>query len=373
MQPSIEETLKGNTQIMRLSTTVVLAILFAVLSARAAAAPCTTATAACSEMVAIPGSKGGVLIYRSHPLGARNAAITRGLIVIHGLLRDADSQFRSATAAAFLANALGDTLVIAPRFASNDRRSCKDEVAPGELLWHCQPGADTWRHGGEAIEASVNSFDVVDELLRRLNDRSVFPNMRAIVLFGHSAGGQYVNRYAMANTIHEGLAVKPAYIVANPSSYAYFDELRPTRRAYVSTEVAAVPGYWEPLPSAPGPEFRPYGDRANCTTYDSWPYGMQHRVGYAAKVDPEQMKKNLAARAVTYMVGEYDIFPAYGFDASCAAMAQGPTRVARGLAYAKYVERFGAKHSLVVVDTCAHSARCVLTSEQVLPLLFPKD
>jgi len=62
-----------------------------------------------------------------------------------------------------------------------------------------------------------------------------------------------------------------------------------------------------------------------------------------------------------------------GFDSSCPAMGQGPTRLARGLAYARYVnERLGAQHNTFVVPACGHSARCMFTVEQVLPLLFPK-
>ena len=54
-------------------------------------------------------------------------------------------------------------------------------------------------------------------------------------------------------------------------------------------------------------------------------------------------------------------------------MAQGPTRLARGLAYARYVnERFGAQHNTLVVPACGHSARCMFTADRVLPLFFPK-
>jgi hypothetical protein len=34
----------------------------------------------------------------------------------------------------------------------------------------------------------------------------------------------------------------------------------------------------------------------------------------------------------TSLVGEYDTLPLAGFDASCPAMAQGPSRLARGQA-----------------------------------------
>ena len=358
---------------MRFPAICLLAAVFAAVSAPAAETPCTTATRACTEMLAIPGSQGRVLIYRTHPLDARNASIQRALIVVHGLLRDADSIYRSGLAAAFLADALGDTLVISPRFASDEGRECDDALAAGETSWHCEPRLDAWRTGGAARDGSTTSFDVMDELLRKLNRRDVFPNLRSIVVSGHSGGGQYVSRYAMATTLHEDLAVKPGYVVMNPSSYAYLDDLRPTRSSLPRDIAAWPPGYQAPLPEKPRPPFVPYHDRANCTTYDTWPYGMKERSGYAAKLSEAQLRKQLAARPVTYLLGELDILPLYGFDSSCAAMAQGPTRLARGFAYSKRVaERYAARHVAVEVAACGHSARCMYTSETSLPLLFPK-
>lgn len=56
---------------------------------------------------------------------------------------------------------------------------------------------------------------------------AVFPHLKAIVVSGHSAGGQYVTRYEMANQIHDTLGVPITYVVSNPSSYAYLDPERP--------------------------------------------------------------------------------------------------------------------------------------------------
>src|SRR5437660_10955352 len=247
-------------------------LLFSFASS-AAEAPCTTASAACTEMVGVAGAPGRTLVYRSYPLDKRNTEITRGLIVVHGLGRDADSYYRHILAAAFLANTLGDTVLIAPRFASNEGGACKDALASGELGWRCQPRNDTWRTGGAAVGGEVTSFDLVDELLRRLARKEVFPNLRTLVVAGHSAGGQFVSRYEMANQVHDSLPVKPSYVVANPSSYAYLDALRPSAAALPAGFAAAAPGYVAPLPANPPPPFVPFSDAANCTSYDTWPYG----------------------------------------------------------------------------------------------------
>lgn len=319
-------------------------------SVAAYGAPCITATQACTEWVNFAAAPSRSLLYRTYPLDVKNEAITRAFILIHGAGRDADNYFRTAVAAAFLGGALDDTIVISPRFASNDGRGCRDTLAANEVSWSCS--GDSWRSGGVAVNNDrLTSYDFTDEILRKLARKSVFPNLRAIVVAGHSAGGQYVTRYDMANQLHDNLGVPITYVVSNPSSYAYLD---PTR------------------PNADGSEFRLFQDARNCTTYDRWPYGLQNRTGYASKLSDDELKKQLAARPVTYLLGEIDILPLGGFDSSCPAMAQGPTRLARGQAYARYVnQKYGAKHKVVVVPLCGHNARCMFTSETALPIAFP--
>lgn len=331
--------------------TLLPALLLSVTLSMAAAGAAPCVTTACTEWLVFNGGPSRSLIYRNYPLDTPNPQITRGLVIVHGSSRDADNNFRTALASAFLANALEDTVVIAPRFASN-AFGCRDELASGEVNWSCN--GDSWRSGGTAINnGKLTSFDFADQILRKLASKENFPNLKAIVVAGHSAGGQYVNRYEMANRVHDTLGVPITYVVSNPSSYAYPDASRP---------------------SPDGAESRPFTDSRNCTTYDRWPYGLQGRTsGYTVKESEEQLRKQLAARPTAYLLGEIDILPLGGFDGSCPAMAQGPTRLARGQAFAKYVnQKFGAHHTVTEVPLCGHNSRCIFTSEPALPLLFPK-
>src|SRR5688500_4288994 len=337
-----------------------------------AAIPCTTATPACTEWVTMAGGPGRTLVYRTYALASRNEAITRAFILVHGAGRDAHNYFRHALAATFLAGALENTVVISPRFAANEAGSCRDTLAANEINWSSCSG-ETWRSGSGAISnRQITSFDVADEILRKLARRENFPNLRSIVIASHSAGGQCGDRYEMANQIHDRLGVPITYVVANPSSYAYLDSLRPRTSALPQNVAALPPGYIPPPQANPPPPFGQYGDSEDCTTYDTWPYGLRKRTGYTARQSVEQLRKQLAARPTTYLVGELDILPLYGFDSSCPAMAQGPTRLARGLAFGRYVnEKFGAKHATLVVPACGHSARCMFTSDAVLAVIFP--
>jgi hypothetical protein len=337
---------------MRMRHTALSVLVASLLAAAptSSAAQCTSASPACVEWIGLGAGASRSLVYRSFPLTVRNEKISRVLIVVHGQGRDADNYFRSALAAAFLAGAMDDTLVIAPRFTSNDG-NCRDTLEANEVSWAC--AGQSWRSGAAAVnDKALTSYDFMDQLLRTVASTKTFPNLRAIVLTGHSAGGQYVSRYEMANTVHETLAVPVTYVVSNPSSYGYPDANRPVET---------------------GKQFRAFGDARNCTTYDRWPYGLKERIGYSARLTDDRIRTQLVSRPTVYLLGELDILPLAGFDSSCPAMAQGPTRLARGQWFAAYMkDTYGAqRHTLVQVPLCGHNARCMYTAELALPILFP--
>jgi pimeloyl-ACP methyl ester carboxylesterase len=329
-------------------------------------APCTTATAACTEWVALGGGPGRAMIYRSYSLDVPNSRVTRAVVMVHGTGRNADHYFLTAMSAAFLAGALDDTVVIAPHMID-----ATDHAEPNEIVWQT-----SWRTGGPSrADASLSSFDFVDEILRKLAKKSSFPNLQHIVVTGHSAGGQFTNRYAMSNTVHGTLGVPVSYVVANPSSYAWPDAVRPLTQD--DADAATAKDGWSFMPNAnPLPPhtkftFGPF-DATKAQNFNNWPAGLENRTGYTAQMSNEQLKKQLVERPTTFLLGQVDTLPLGGFDSSAIAMAQGPTRRARGEAFAKYVnEVLGAKHRIVIVPECGHNDRCVFTTGIVFPFLFP--
>jgi pimeloyl-ACP methyl ester carboxylesterase len=343
----------------------------------AARAACTTATNACTEFVTLAGGPARSLIYRTHPLDMRNEAIRRALIMVHGTNRNADHYFATATAAAFLAGAIDDTVVISPRIASNSGQAagrggggCNDTLDANEVNWSC--GGDSWRSGGNSTShPTLASFDFVDQILRKLANRAVFPNLKAIVVAGHSAGGQFVARYQMANKVHDTLGVPITYVVANPSSYAWPDATRPTAVDDAAPDAAKAAWQTEDVHSKFG--YGPF-DASACANYNRWPAGFDGRTGgYTKGMTDDQLKKQLVSRPTTFLFGQVDVLPLGGFDSSCPAMAQGATRRARGEAYVKYVnEKLGAKHAVEIVPECGHNDRCVYTTDRVFPVIFPK-
>jgi hypothetical protein len=87
--------------------------------------------------------------------------------------------------------------------------------------WWTQAG---WVRGDKSVTAPrISSYTVVDEIIEKLTLSGNFPALGEIVVVGHSAGGQFTQRYA-AGSLTNG--PNQRYVVANPSSYMYLDQDR---------------------------------------------------------------------------------------------------------------------------------------------------
>ncbi|MFM0730024.1 alpha/beta hydrolase [Paraburkholderia sediminicola] len=290
-------------------------------------------------------------LYLSKDWNVAQPQVTRAVIVIHGKLRNADVYFRTAQNAREAAHADADsTLLIAPQFLATLDTRMHDE--PADLLrWT----GDAWM-GGEAARAPlpISSYTVLDAIVTRLADRKLFPNLQHVVFAGHSGGGQVVQRYAVAARnidvlTNEGIDVR--YVVASPSTYAYFDAQRPNAQG-----VAA-----------------PF-DAAQCADFNQWKYGMDNRPPYLDDRSPVQLEATYASRRIDYLVGGADDDPQQSaLDKSCAAEAQGPQRVARAEAYYRYIQSRhpeGLKQRFHIVPGVGHNGARMLTSVCALSAMF---
>ena len=79
----------------------------------------------------------------------------------------------------------------------------------------------------------MSSFEVLDKIITLLYKKN--PYIKELVIIGHSAGGQFVNRYSAGNRMHQNILqnykTNIRYIVVNPSSYLYFNEERPIEKS----------------------------------------------------------------------------------------------------------------------------------------------
>jgi pimeloyl-ACP methyl ester carboxylesterase len=278
-------------------------------------------------------------VYRSQPLTERATNVERVFVLIHGLGRDGNGYYSSAIGSAKDSRELGRTLVIAPQFHAVDG-TCKDQPTPGETIFACRG----WSDGVASDAASLSSFEALDRVLDLISNRDRFPALKEIVVAGHSAGGQFVQRYAATNRIDGTLIVPIRYVVANPSSYLYLESWRP----------AANPG-------------------ASCPQFNRYKFGLEGLTGYQAETGAEAIKANYPRRTVTYLLGELDVTPEHSMDTTCPAMAQGPNRRQRGLTYFERLNQvYHTNHKLVSVPGCGHSAGCMYRSENARKVVFGK-
>lgn len=128
--------------------------------------------------------------------------------------------------------------------------------------------------------------------------------MKQIVVGGHSAGAQTVQRYAaVGNTL--SLSVPVTYWIANPDSFLWFSESRPL-------------------------------DTSDCPTYDAWRVGLSNYTNtYGAALvasGRSAVYANYQSRKIAYARGTQD----FGDDSSnCGEFTEGNNRGERFFAFIK--------------------------------------
>ncbi len=269
-----------------------------------------------------------------------DATVTRALIIVHGVLRDADYYYDTGVIAAHDAHVLDDTFVIAPQFVE------KSDLAghatdSRTLYWDAK-----WPGGSDAIApAPISTYDVFDAMVARLSHARRFPRLREIVIAGHSAGGQIVQRYAVvghAPQLNSPSRVPVRLVVSNPSSYLYFTD-------------------WRPYP------------QRNCPGFDAWRYGLRGAPRYVTGT-AEQLEARYARRLVTYLMGTADTKPdEEDLDRSCGGEAQGRYRFARAKFFIEYIGRRhpnGTAQRYAFVSGVGHDNRRMFSSACGLAAIF---
>ena len=158
-------------------------------------------------------------------LSTPDALVTTGLIVLHGAEREGEGYLCAMHAGVrkrlVTDEAVNQVLVVSPNVLLPE-----DSPAPNELYWD----SHYWDRGDDSTanaSASVPLFRVLDEMVEAMMDKDSYPNLRRVVLIGHSAGGKTVQRLALTSTLEPRAGVTISYFVANPGSVAYLAPVRP--------------------------------------------------------------------------------------------------------------------------------------------------
>jgi hypothetical protein len=288
--------------------------------------------------------KGRLPCYASHDLRRPSPDVERLIVVVHGALRDSDRYFAHADDAA--GEARSTALIVAPQFLADVDVNVLG-ASPDTLYW----GIEGWKGGEPAIgPAKISSFRAMDCLLEQLTAAERRPPGRqlVVVIIGNSAGGQYVNRYAAVGRAPDTLSergIPVRFVIANPSTYLYFDEYRPV----------TVP---------------------DNTGINRWRYGFDEHPPYVQDT-PRQSLRRYLERDVTIVLGAEDRDGgALLLEVSAAAMAQGANRLERGIHYGEYIDRraneegLSARHRVIELSGVGHAADQVLADQQTREIMF---
>jgi pimeloyl-ACP methyl ester carboxylesterase len=284
-------------------------------------------------------SRAAVPYYGTYSLSS-SAAVTRAVVVVHGINRNAQDYFRSIARAAADVGGTENTIIVAPHFQIE-----KDEREDHDVYW-TDSGRNSWKDGGGTVEPTgLSSFTVMDEILTMLADKDRFPLLAWITLVGHSAGGQFTQRYAANGRAPDTLrGVTIGYVTANPSSYLYLNPYRPTGENL----------------------------RESCPGYNDYKYGLERRNEYCSVLNDEQIRQQYISRRVTYLLGSADVDQDQDLEMDCAANAQGRTRFQRGRLYYSTIRTFfpSAQHDMVIVPGVGHDHDAMFNSTQGKTAIF---
>jgi len=307
------------------------------------------------------------------------------VVVIHGTTRDAYNYYCSMNSSviSYLGHtaSLG-TFIFAPMFCIST-----DSVRVSNTIYW-----DDNEYWKDAIDSTVNfpnqresSFAIIDELIMYILENQIFPDLTNIIVAGHSAGGQFVQRYALTTQIVENIADTYGhpvrFIVANPSSYAYLNSYRQyqnpsyTCENYcVVSQVLATSPNWI-IPHNP-----------SCSTYDDWKYGLSSSLPPYVTQSPADLMTQYFARTVVYMAGLNDtcneifldnstkcvICSSTDIDQSCEAEYQGNCRLQRAVNFYNHLRNFTTTntHVLVFVPNAGHSAYQMFTAPLGQAMIF---
>jgi hypothetical protein len=281
-----------------------------------------------------------------------NADVDRMVVLIPGVDADANLVFNNARRALNTLPTKDRVLLIVPQFLheKDTGRRQNNYIAWKDSGWSV--GRDS------SMPSGISSFEILDEFIVYLIGSGNFPNVKTLVIGGHSAGGQFVNRYAAGGKLRHTLSKRNLgilYVISNPSSYLYFDERRPRG----GVEAVFVT-----------PDTKLYPD------YDNYRYGLKTLPRYMRNIGRNNIINYYKTANIRYILGENDDDEnAENLSQTSAAILQGRNRLERGKFYYAYTLQFfnkqnQSRHRLDIVSGAGHSSRSIYGSDSGKAALF---
>ncbi len=243
--------------------------------------------------------------------------VERAIIVIHDESRDAPGVFSLMTTLAGAQNS--STAILAPQFLLPTDLMRFVDYLPDKGKDFASWPIVGWTSGDDTTQTpgkkGISSFTAIDMLLMYLSDRTIFPDLRTVVIAGYGAGGNFVQRYASFSKAHDLVTkalIDVRYLVAGAKSFLYQTPARATGK-------------------------RSFGlpDKAKCPEYNAYPFGMEKLNNYARRQGMNAAKIDYGTRDITYINASASGAP---LDTECSTIAQGATSAVRAEIYQRYLK-----------------------------------
>ena len=289
----------------------------------------------------IENSEGRAFRYwADHPLDEVDTKSEHAVVVVHGVnggMQDSAWRVRRFLKAAGRDTSkvyfVGPNIVVPKLRDPVDKTKLVVSMTEEEMKKVVYWKSGTWQGGGDSpVAKDFSSYDALDRIFEKLNDKALFPALKTVLICGYSAGGQVVSRYVALSPIKPREGLKLSFAAGAPSTwFRYFD--RDTR----------------------------------------WIYGLKDRNRYAAKVSEEQIMANLSSRWCLCFCGTKDVLPKW-LDVHPEANAQGPNRYERFKNFRDYIATFPqlkGHFRFVTLEGKPHGGMCY-ENEPFFDLVFGK-
>jgi pimeloyl-ACP methyl ester carboxylesterase len=279
-----------------------------------------------------------------------DTAVTTLLIYVHGINRNGLAYFEYGEEAVRSARQKKQTLLIAPQYA--DKSDLEAYFLTNDFLYWKKA---EWKDGHTSLNdhnTPMSSYEVMDSLLVYVLGSGRFPNIKRVVVAGHSAGGQFVQRYSAISPVPDLFTpLQFRFLVMDPSSYMYPDAKRP-----LTDKTFGIP------------------DTAGCPDYNHYPKGLENLNPYARAAGADRIVNNMLHRAIFILLGAEDTrTDDPNLDISCAANLEGAFRLERGMNFFAYIRTFPGyedKKNFLIVPDSGHSGEMMINSDEARRVIY---
>lgn len=295
-----------------------------------------------NQRLRIPSQKKATFLpyFVSYGSATRSANPKTAVLGIHGGARNAKRTLQILSRVLRrTSGSKNDILILAPHYVYSWNLTAKQRKE-NVLYWDGE-----WMAGGTARNApDIDSFETINYLLQQL--LFIFPTIKNITFVGHSAGAQFIHRYAfLGQAEKEWPTIRFRYVAANPSSYLWLEENKTPQ----------------------------------CPEAFSYKYGLGEIPSQLlGKNSVSLLLRQFAAKNVYYILARGDKRQDPFLDTSCEAKTQGEHRLARGENYKKMLEHVYGEgvhqtHRFIYLPSDTdHDMEEVFLSTEVRELLFGK-